>query len=59
MLPTVTNYRVVPAVVEQNKETEIKIVPNERAFLFFDGAEYLVHIICSDDDEVCYFTPTT
>ncbi len=59
MLPTVTNYRVVPAIVEQNKETEIKIVPNERAFLFFDGAEYLVHIICADDDEVCYFTPTT
>jgi hypothetical protein len=41
------------------KETEIKIVPNERAFLFFDGAEYNLNIICADDDEVCYFTPTT
>ena len=59
MLPTVTNYRVVPAVAEMGKETEIRIVPNERAFLFFDGAEYTVHIICADDDEVCYFTPTT
>ena len=59
MLPTVTNYRVVPSVVPQGRETEIKIVPNERAFLFFDGAEYLLNIICADDDEVCYFTPTT
>ena len=59
MLPTVTNYRVVPSVVEMGKETEIKIVPNERAFLFFDGDEYIVNVICADDDEVCYFTPTT
>ena len=59
MLPTVTNYRVVPSVVPMGKETEIKIVPNERAFLFFDGAEYNLNIICADDDEVCYFTPTT
>ncbi|MBQ4140035.1 MAG: PHP domain-containing protein [Clostridia bacterium] len=59
MLPIATNYRVVPAVVSAGTETEIKIIPNERAFLFFDGAEYLLHVICADDDEVNYFTPTT
>ncbi len=59
MLPTAVNYRVVPAVVPAGRETEIKILPNERAFIFFDGAEYRLHIICADDDEVNYFTPTT
>ena len=58
MLPTVTNYRVIPSVVETAKETEIKILPNERAFIFFDGAEYDLRIICADDDEPNYFTPS-
>ena len=59
MLPIATNYRVVPAVVSAGTETEVKIIPNERAFLFFDGAEYRLTVICADDDEVNYFTPTT
>jgi hypothetical protein len=58
MLPIATNYRVVPAVVSAGTETEIKIIPNERAFLFFDGAVYRLTVICADDDEVNYFTPT-
>ena len=58
MLPTVTNYRVIPSVVQTAKETEIKILPNERAFIFFDDAEYDLRIICADDDEPNYFTPS-
>ena len=59
MLPTVVNYRINPAVVQVGKETEIRILPNERAFLFFDGAEYDLRVICADDDEPNYFAPTT
>jgi hypothetical protein len=59
MLPTVVNYRINPAVALVGKETEIKILPNERAFLFFEDAEYDLRIICADDDEVNYFAPTT
>ena len=59
MLPSVSNYQVIPSVIQTNKATELKIVPTERAFLFFEGAEYRLHIICADDDEVNYFTPTT
>lgn len=59
MLPSVSNYQVIPSVIQTNKATKLKIVPTERAFLFFEGAEYRLHIICADDDEVNYFTPTT
>ncbi len=59
MLPVTANYQVIPAVVPAEKKTEVKIVPTERAFIFFEGAEYRLHIICADDDEVNYFTPTT
>ena len=52
-------YQVVPSVVPVNKETELKIIPTERAFIFFEGAEYRLHIICADDDEANYFSPTT
>lgn len=59
MLPVAANYQVIPAVVPAGKETEVKILPTERAFIFFEGAEYRLHIICADDDEVNYFAPTT
>jgi predicted metal-dependent phosphoesterase TrpH len=59
MLPTTIKYQVTPSVLPVNKESEIKIVPTERAFIFFEGAKYRLHVICADDDEVNYFTPTT
>lgn len=59
MLPTAKNYRVTPAIVPAGKMTRVRIVPNERAFIFFDGAAYRISIICADDDETNYFTPTT
>lgn len=58
MLPAAVNYRIIPSVVMTEKETEVKILPSERAFIFFDGAEYDLRIICADDDEINYFTPS-
>ncbi len=45
MLPNYKRYRIYPSVVPADKETEITVVPTERAFLFFEGQEYTVKII--------------
>ena len=44
MLPNPSNYSVCPSVYQADVESTIFIVPNERAFLLFEGEEYLITI---------------
>ena len=37
MLPKVQNYSVFPSVIPCRKEVTLTVVPNENAFLCFDG----------------------
>lgn len=59
MLPTPKNYAVFPSVVLADVQTEMTVVPCERAFLLFDGAEYDLTIISVNGDETDYHAPTT
>ena len=55
MLPTPNNYAVYPSVVPADKETELTVVPTERAFFFREGEEYCVRIIKIDTDLLSYY----
>lgn len=45
MLPAPKNYSLYPSVVPADKQVSMTIVPNERAFLFFEGEEYMLTVI--------------
>ena len=50
MLPAPKNYSICPAVYPADRESRVTILPNERAFLFFDGEEYTVSINGVNED---------
>ena len=54
MLPNPKSYAIYPTVVPADKQTEMTVVPTERAFLFFEGQEYTVKIIAVDGDDSYY-----
>ena len=56
MLPTPKNLSIYPSVVPSNKPSKMFIVPNERAFLLFEGEEYTIRIRAVDSDDN-YYTP--
>lgn len=45
MFPTPKNYNIWPTVALVGKETEMTVVPSERAFLLFEGEHYLIRIM--------------
>ena len=59
MLSTPQNYSIYPSVVPANKQTEMIVAPNERAFIFEDGSKYDAIVISVNADEVNYHKPTT
>ena len=59
MLYTTLNYSIYPSVVPANKQTEMVIAPNERAFVFESGAKYDATVISVNADEVNYHAATT
>ncbi|MBO5270848.1 MAG: hypothetical protein J6B77_08680 [Clostridia bacterium] len=54
MLPVFENYKIFPAVVRADVETEMTILPAGRAFLFFEGEEYAVTLVPMNGDENYY-----
>ena len=50
MLPSPKSYSILPTVYLAGKGSTVTIVPNERAFLFFEGEEYNVTVIGVNDD---------
>lgn len=50
MLPSPKNYSVLPTIYPAGKESTVTVVPNERAFLFFDGEEYNITVLGVNDD---------
>ena len=54
MLPTPENYAIYPAVVPSNKETDMAIIPTEKAFYFVEDSKYELTIIGQDNDEPNY-----
>ena len=50
MFPDPKNYSVQPSVYPADVESTVWIVPNERAFLFFEGEEYTVKVIGVNED---------
>ena len=50
MLPSPKSYSILPTVYPAGKESTVTVVPNERAFLFFEGEEYNVTVIGVNDD---------
>ena len=58
MLSTPLNYSIYPSVVPANKQTEMIVAPNERAFVFENGAKYDAIVISVNTDEVNYHKAT-
>ena len=58
MLPTPKNLSIYQSVVPLNKVSKMMIVPNERAFLLFEGQEYTVRIMAVDSDDN-YYAPVS
>ena len=54
MLPTPKNLSIYPSVVPSKKVSKMQIVPNERAFLLFEGEEYTVRIMAVNSDDNYY-----
>ena len=59
MLPTPRNYSLYPSIVPADKPVDLIIVPNERAFLLVEGAEYQLTLIAVNGDETSYHSPTS
>lgn len=57
MLPTPVNYRIWPAVVPADVPAEMTIAPEEKAFLFPDGAPYRLIVIPVNGNEPDYQFP--
>ncbi len=58
MLPTPENYAIYPAVVPADKQTAMTVMPNEKAFLFFENEEYTLTVISVGEDD-SYYNMTT
>lgn len=54
MLPAPKNYSIFPAVVPADTQVDMTIIPNEKAFLFFEGQEYKISIVPVDSDVLDY-----
>ena len=50
MLPEPKNYSVYPSVYPTDVESTVWVVPNEKAFLMFEGEEYTVRVIGNNED---------
>ena len=57
MLPTPVNYNIRPAVVQADVPTEMTVAPEEKAFIFNDGAPYRLIVIPINGDEPDYQFP--
>ena len=57
MLPTPANYCIRPAVVQTDVPTEMTVAPEEKAFIFPDGAPYRLIVIPINGDEPDYQFP--
>lgn len=58
MVPNPINYQIFPSVFPADTETEVTIVPTEKAFLFFEDKEYTLTVIPVNGDEIQYKAPT-
>ena len=58
MRPIPENYAIYPSVVSADKKTEMTVVPNERAFLFFENEEYTLTVISVGEDDSYYAVST-
>ncbi|MBR2353239.1 MAG: PHP domain-containing protein [Clostridia bacterium] len=58
MLPIPRNYEIYPAVVPADKSTAMTVVPTEKAFLFFEGEEYVLTVIGMNNDDSYYQVST-
>ena len=58
MLPSPQNYSVFPSVVQADTAVQITVIPNEKAFLFFEDKEYSVTVIPFNCDVPDYYTPS-
>lgn len=56
MLPKPRNYAIYPSVVPADKQINMTIVPNEKAFLLFEGEEYRIAIVPIESDVSDYAT---
>lgn len=50
MLSKPRNYSVLPTIYPVGEKVEVTVVPNERAFLFFEGEEYTITVFGINDD---------
>ena len=57
MNPSPRSFSIYPAVVLADEKTLMTIVPNERAYIFIDGASYEVKVIAVNGDETDYYAP--
>lgn len=58
MYPMPENYAIWPSVIPADTQTEMTIIPTERAFLFFEDREYQLKIIPVHADELNYHDPS-
>ena len=54
MLPAPRNYAIYPSVFLADQKSEVIIAPTERAFLLFEGEEYLVTVYAINTDQHDY-----
>ena len=54
MLPTPKNYAIYPSVIPADREVELISAPTEKAFLFVEGAEYVIGVTNMGADEPNY-----
>jgi len=59
MLSTPQNYSIYPSIIPADRQTDMIIAPNERAFVFEDGEKYELTVISVNADEPSYHIPTT
>ena len=55
MLPIKEIYEIYPSVIPADQRVEMTIAPAERAFIFFENAEYTVSVASIDFDEPSYY----
>ena len=58
MRPTPENYAIYPSVVPADRKTSLTVIPNERAFLFFENEEYTLTVISVGGDDSYYIVST-
>ncbi len=58
MLPNPKKYLIWPVTPPADRPTDMVVVPAERAFLLFEGEEYVLNIIAVNGDETSYHEPT-